>query len=173
MLQEIVQLLIGIEQSADVRVHVGGQQVAEWKERIITHCLYGVDINPEAVEICQLRLWLSMVVDAERPVPLPNLDFRFEAGDSLVDRVGEMRLERSLPREGSQGQMLVDEWASRAKRTWRSCVTGTRWFVTPREARALRSCRSSDKQLELVRRQVQRSRSEGWTRSCSPSGHAD
>jgi len=52
------------------------QQVAEWKERVITHCLYGVDINPEAVEICRLRLWLSMVVDAERPVPLPNLDFR-------------------------------------------------------------------------------------------------
>ena len=99
MLQEIIQLLIGIEQSADVAVSVGGQRVAEWKEQIITNCLYGVDINPEAVEICHLRLWLSMVIDADRPVPLPNLDFRFEAGDTLVDRIGELPLLDSLPPE--------------------------------------------------------------------------
>ena len=34
------------------------KQVAEWKRRAIQWSLYGVDINPEAVEICHLRLWL-------------------------------------------------------------------------------------------------------------------
>ena len=49
--------------------------------------------NPEAVEICRLRLWLSMVLDMdEPPAPnsdwaLPNLDFQIVTGDSLVDRV--------------------------------------------------------------------------------------
>lgn len=104
MLQEIIQLLIGIEQSADVSISVGGQRVAEWKEGVITNCLYGVDINPEAVDICHLRLWLSMVIDADRPVPLPNLDFRFEAGDSLVDRIADLPLLNSLP---SQIQMTI------------------------------------------------------------------
>src|SRR5262249_27637300 len=97
MLQEMIQLLVGLEQSADVSVSIGGQRVAEWKEQIIVNCLHGVDINPEAVEICHLRLWLSMVIDADKPVPLPNLDFRFEAGDSLVDRIAELPLRDSLP----------------------------------------------------------------------------
>ena len=67
--------------------------VSDWKRRIIENCLYGVDINPEAVEICRLRLWLSMVLDmVEPPDPgsdwaLPNLDFQIVAGDSLVDRI--------------------------------------------------------------------------------------
>jgi adenine-specific DNA-methyltransferase len=102
MMQEILLLKIGIEQSADVSVDVSGQQVADWKEHIITHCLYGVDLNPEAIEICQLRLWLSLVIEAKHPMPLPNLDFRFVAGDSLIDRLGTIQLAESLPREGFQ-----------------------------------------------------------------------
>ncbi len=152
MLQEIVQLLIGIEQSADVRVQVGGQKVAEWKEAVITNCLYGVDINPEAVEICQLRLWLSMVVDAERPVPLPNLDFRFEAGDSLVDRVGETRLRETLPREGHQDAMLFDDLAEveQELEALRAEYATVRDSVRARELRR----EIKGKQLELVRRQI-------------------
>ena len=41
--------------------------VSDWKRRIIENSLYGVDINPEAVEICRLRLWLSMVLDMDEP----------------------------------------------------------------------------------------------------------
>lgn len=152
MLQEVVQLLIGIEQSADVRVQIGGQKVAEWKEAVITNCLYGVDINPEAVEICQLRLWLSMVVDAERPVPLPNLDFRFEAGDSLVDRVGETRLRETLPRGGHQDSMLFDDLAEVEQQleALRSEYAVVRDSVRARELR--REIKAT--QLELVRRQI-------------------
>jgi len=54
------------------------------------HCiessLYGVDIDPSAVEIAKLRLWLSLVVDEEsydQIRPLPNLDYRIVCGDSL------------------------------------------------------------------------------------------
>ncbi len=152
MLQEIVQLLIGIEQSADVKVQIGGQKVAEWKEKVITGCLYGVDINPEAVEICQLRLWLSMVVDAERPVPLPNLDFRFEAGDSLVDRVGEARLRETLPRGGHQEEILFGNLAEveHELEVLRAEYATVRDSVRARELR--RDIKG--KQLELVRRQI-------------------
>lgn len=99
MMHEILELKKGLEQSDDVTVDSGGQRVAQWKEQIITNCLYGVDINPEAAEICHLRLWLSLVIDANEPVPLPNLDFRFVAGDSLVDRIGTDALPESLPRQ--------------------------------------------------------------------------
>lgn len=103
MLQEIVELRRGLYQSADTLVSPSGQTVAEWKRETITHSLYGVDINPEAVEICQLRLWLSLVIDADRPEPLPNLDFRFVAGDSLIDRAGSDTLRHSLPAQDHLG----------------------------------------------------------------------
>ena len=54
------------------------------KLRIISQSLYGVDIDPFATNIAKLRLWLSLAVDADDPVPLPNLDFKIETGDSLL-----------------------------------------------------------------------------------------
>lgn len=56
------------------------------KLEIIQHNLYGVDIDPFAVNIARLRLWLSLIVeyDGDTPPPLPNLDFKIEVGDSLT-----------------------------------------------------------------------------------------
>ena len=77
--------------------------MSDWKRRIIENSLYGVDNNPEAVEICRLRLWLSMVLDMEEPPApnsnwaLPNLDFQIVAGDSLVDRVAGIAFVGSWP----------------------------------------------------------------------------
>lgn len=53
---------------------------------IIQNNLYGVDLDPFAVSIARLRLWLSLIVDYEgdNPPPLPNLDFKIESGDSLT-----------------------------------------------------------------------------------------
>lgn len=69
------------------------------KKQIIESCLYGVDIQEQAVRLCELRLWLSLVVDyqidpkkpfaqAIREVPsLPNLSYRIVRGDSLLERL--------------------------------------------------------------------------------------
>lgn len=57
-----------------------------FKRHAIQNCLYGVDIDPGAVEIAKLRLWLSLVVDeedVEQVKPLPNLDYKVVAGTSL------------------------------------------------------------------------------------------
>ena len=104
-IQEIVALRRGIllSQRRFVEPHEFYQTVSEWKRRIIENSLYGVDINPEAVEICRLRLWLSMVLDMdEPPAPnsdwaLPNLDFQIVTGDSLVDRVAGVTFKESWP----------------------------------------------------------------------------
>ncbi len=53
------------------------------KLHIISHNLYGVDIDRFATNIAKLRLWLSLAVEADKPLPLPNLDFKIETGDSL------------------------------------------------------------------------------------------
>lgn len=57
------------------------------KLQIIQENIYGVDIEPMAVEISRLRAWLSLVVDEEdgRDIePLPNLDFKFVCANSLL-----------------------------------------------------------------------------------------
>lgn len=58
-----------------------------FKRQCIEHSLYGVDIDPGAVEITKLRLWLSLIVDEndiKNVKPLPNLDYRIMQGNSLV-----------------------------------------------------------------------------------------
>jgi len=55
----------------------------EMKLRIISRSIYGVDLEPFATNIAMLRLWLSLSVEAPEPLPLPNLDFNIETGDSL------------------------------------------------------------------------------------------
>lgn len=61
--------------------------IYEFKRRCIEHSLYGVDIDPGAVEIAKLRLWLSLVVDEDdikNIKPLPNLDYKIVCGNSLL-----------------------------------------------------------------------------------------
>ncbi|NOX65049.1 MAG: class I SAM-dependent DNA methyltransferase [Chlorobi bacterium] len=58
-----------------------------FKRDCIEHSLYGVDIDPGAVEIAKLRLWLSLMVDEEdikNIKPLPNLDYKMVCGNSLL-----------------------------------------------------------------------------------------
>lgn len=58
-----------------------------FKRHAIQNCLYGVDIDPGAVEIAKLRLWLSLVVDEENVTqikPLPNLFYKIVTGNSLL-----------------------------------------------------------------------------------------
>ncbi len=58
-----------------------------FKRNAIQRSIYGVDIDPGAVEIAKLRLWLSLVVDEEdvkQIKPLPNLDYKIVVGNSLL-----------------------------------------------------------------------------------------
>jgi hypothetical protein len=54
---------------------------------IIVNNLYGVDIMEEAVEICKLRLFLKLVAQVDKVKelePLPDIDFNFRPGNTLV-----------------------------------------------------------------------------------------
>ena len=58
------------------------------KRRIISHCLYGVDINPKSVDICRLRLWIELLknayYDSGKLQTLPNIDLNIKEGDALM-----------------------------------------------------------------------------------------
>jgi adenine-specific DNA-methyltransferase len=77
----------------------------ETKKRVIENVLYGVDIQQRAVEICKLRLWISLMVDyplevdpdncalpdfrraIKKITPLPNLDFKIRRANSLIEQI--------------------------------------------------------------------------------------
>jgi Alw26I/Eco31I/Esp3I family type II restriction m6 adenine DNA methyltransferase len=66
-----------------------GKTEYQLKKEAIQDCIYGVDIDPGAVEIAKLRLWLSLVVDYELKdiEPLPNLDYKIMCGNSLLEEL--------------------------------------------------------------------------------------
>jgi len=52
-----------------------------WKRRVAQQCIYGVDLNPLAVELAKLSLWLST---AAKDRPLSFLDHHLRPGNSLI-----------------------------------------------------------------------------------------
>ncbi len=55
--------------------------LAYWKRRVAQSCVYGVDLNPLAVDLAKLSLWLST---AAKDRPLSFLDHHLRVGNSLV-----------------------------------------------------------------------------------------
>jgi hypothetical protein len=63
------------------------------KQTIIENCLFGVDINPNSVKICRLRLWIELLKNAyyrkeTELETLPNIDINIKCGNSLISRFG-------------------------------------------------------------------------------------
>ncbi|MFI5279068.1 MAG: Eco57I restriction-modification methylase domain-containing protein [Gemmatimonadales bacterium] len=58
------------------------------RRAIVRDCLFGVDQDPMAVRLAELRLWLALVAEDEgawdEALPLPNLDQNLRQGDSLL-----------------------------------------------------------------------------------------
>lgn len=76
-----------------------GRKTYDLKVNTIQNCIFACDIEPSAVDITKLRLWLSIVIDDEiadnagngefdahtKPRQLPNLDCNIICGNSLID----------------------------------------------------------------------------------------
>jgi Eco57I restriction-modification methylase/restriction endonuclease TaqI-like protein len=56
-------------------------EIAHWRRRVVESCIYGVDLNPLAVELAKLSLWLTTIATDQ---PLNFLDHHLCCGNSLV-----------------------------------------------------------------------------------------
>jgi hypothetical protein len=56
-------------------------ETAYWRRRVVEACIYGVDVNPLAVELAKLSLWLTCIAAEE---PLNFLDHHLRHGNSLL-----------------------------------------------------------------------------------------
>jgi len=82
-------LVATLERTAGLRQWLGdSRNIATIRRETLTRSIFGLDIAPMAVWLCELRLWLSVVIDdpATDPhqiVALPNLDHNIRLGDAL------------------------------------------------------------------------------------------
>ena len=63
---------------------------------VLQHCIFGVDKNPLAVELCRATLWMAAV---EPGKPLTFLDSHIRTGDSLVGVFSENDMANGIPNE--------------------------------------------------------------------------
>jgi hypothetical protein len=121
-------LVHALEELSTLRARLGdARPTDEIRRELLTRAIFGVDVNPMAVWLCELRLWLSVVIEgtADDPLavaPLPNLDRHIRVGDSLS---GEL-WDDARPIRGGVRLALLRERYARAtggrKRTLRRAL---------------------------------------------------
>ncbi|WP_376767547.1 Eco57I restriction-modification methylase domain-containing protein [Streptomonospora salina] len=134
--------------------------VIEARRHVIEHCLYGVDINPMAVEMAKLSLWL-VSMDPRRPFTF--LDDRLAAGDSLlgitsIEQLEYMHMDPKKGRELHEEGALVDftagvrELVSEVAETRRELaeIDGTSLEGLQRKREALREAEEKTGQAKLL-----------------------
>jgi hypothetical protein len=83
------------------RIRAGDEEPSEELRQeclreVVAHCIYGVDKNPMAVELCKVALWIEAV---DLGKPLSFLDAHIQCGDSLVGVFDPKVLEQGIPDE--------------------------------------------------------------------------
>ena len=79
-----------LDRLTHLRVAAGdSRSAAAIRREVLSQSVFGVDVNPTAVWLCELRLWLSVAMDqpaisASEVAPLPNLDHNIRCGDTLL-----------------------------------------------------------------------------------------
>lgn len=104
-----------LEQISSLLARIGDERsLSAIRRDVVTRCVFGVDVNPTAVWLCELRLWLSVVIesaedDPMKVLPLPNLDRNVRVGDALSgDAFGDSAL---VARAGTELRRLRERYA--------------------------------------------------------------
>ena len=79
----------------------------------IRHCIYGVDVNPLAVELCKVALWLEAHIPGQ---PLNFLDHHVKCGNAIVGFARREELGQGVPTEAFKTLLGDDKEVAAAYR---------------------------------------------------------
>ena len=79
--QRIVDFGVALGARAETGDGADDTEISYWRRRVVESCIYGVDVNPLAVELAKLSLWLAT---AAKGKPLSFLDHHLRCGNSLI-----------------------------------------------------------------------------------------
>jgi len=163
------------------------------KKTLIENCLFGVDINPNSVKICCLRLWIELLKHAYYQLDaqgegfelrtLPNLDINIRCGNSVISRFELNHTSNVLPKdrlefngliEQYQGSVKLYKHGQGSKRKLREEMERVKQAIThllvpsDKEHLALRQAQAQLNQIPLLASDEERERwtlqKEEWTR---------
>jgi hypothetical protein len=131
--------------------------LAFWKRRVVQSCIYGVDINPLAVELAKLSLWLTTVA---KDRPLSFLDHHLRPGNSLVGgRLEHLQLSKSTKNGGSKNkQPAANEqnlslFGDSHFTQQVNLAVNNMWLIEENEARDVQAVKTQEKIYYELRRQ--------------------
>lgn len=131
--------------------------LAYWKRRVAQSCIYGVDLNPLAVDLAKLSLWLAT---AARGRPLSFLDHHLRCGNALVGaRASDLdgtaapakkaRRSRREAAAAEAGQLsLLDDAAFAGAM---SSAVGSMWLIEGSAGRTVGEVKEQERIYETVR----------------------
>ncbi|TGL17919.1 class I SAM-dependent DNA methyltransferase [Leptospira yanagawae] len=110
------------------------------KQIIIENCLFGVDINPNSVKICRLRLWIELLKNAyyknsTELETLPNIDINIKCGNSLVSKYPLTLDIKSLLKKR---KWTIDEYKG-AVRSYQNAISKTEKFKLEKFIQSIKS----------------------------------
>ena len=131
----------------------------EARRDVLLHCIYGVDINPMAVELAKVSLWINAAV---REKPLNFLDHHIKCGNSLVGATPEL-MEKGIadgafaPVEGDDKK--VASYFKKINREQKQNKSVTGWLIKEGTARVCsREFAKLDEEIELTPHEVNEKR---------------
>ncbi len=143
----IARFLVEMDVSGDGYSDDGEAELAYWKRRVAQSCVYGVDLNPLAVDLAKLSLWLATVA---KDRPLSFLDHHLRCGNSLVgSRISELeprgttrkRRTKKQAEDSSQLSMLDDD----SFRLSMSNAVGSMWLIEESPADTVEEVREQER----------------------------
>jgi hypothetical protein len=117
--KELARIRTGEEEPAPERVR-------EAIRDVVAHCIYGVDKNPLAVELCRVALWLEAHCEGK---PLTFLDHRIRCGDSLVGVLDMGVLKAGIPDEAFEPVAEDDKQVARTLKKQNKTERGGQYLL--------------------------------------------
>jgi hypothetical protein len=139
----------------------GESELAYWKRRVAQSCIYGVDLNPLAVDLAKLSLWLATVA---KDRPLSFLDHHLRCGNALVGarladlRIGatstkkmsKKRVVAAQPAEAAQPALFDEESLRQAMNT----AVDLMWLIETSPAHTVSEVKQQEQTYQDLRRQL-------------------
>jgi len=150
----IARFLVSLDVPAETAAGAESD-VAYWRRRVVQSCIYGVDLNPLAVELAKLSLWLATVA---RDRPLSFLDHHLRTGNSLVgawltDLPGQTSgSTRSRRRQAAPDQLAL--FADDAFRRSMSTAVSSMWLVEASPAQTVAEIKEQEQLYADLRREL-------------------
>jgi len=129
-----------------------------WKRRVVQSCIYGVDLNPLAVELAKLSLWLITVA---KDRPLSFLDHHLRPGNSLVgarlraleeNGAFSTAKKRKKAKAAPEGQAALFTEAEFTRRM--AVAVGSMWLIEENEADSVDQVKEQERIYAEIRRQL-------------------